>query len=57
VPRVVAWTALLWPLHLAWSLAALRQGPGFEQACWLQRRYRLLFGIVGVVMLVAIAAA
>jgi hypothetical protein len=49
-------TALLWPLHLAWSLAALRGGAGFEQACWLQRRYRMLFGVVGRGMLLSLAA-
>ena len=55
VPRPVLWAVLLWPLHLAWSLRALRRGPDSDQARWLQRRYRFLFAIVGVVMLVALA--
>lgn len=57
VPRPVLAAALLWPLHLAWSLRALRGGPDGDQARWLQRRYRLLFAIVGVVMLVSLAIA
>jgi 4-hydroxybenzoate polyprenyltransferase len=55
VPRPVLLAALLWPLHLAWSLQALRRGPDSDQARWLQRRYRFLFAVVGVVMLVSLA--
>jgi 4-hydroxybenzoate polyprenyltransferase len=55
VPRLLLWTALLWPLHAAWSWSALRGGAGFEQARWLQRRYRLLFAVVGVAMMLALA--
>lgn len=51
VPRPLLWAAaLLWPLHVVCTLRALRGGPGFDQARWLQRRYRFLFAVVGVVM-------
>jgi 4-hydroxybenzoate polyprenyltransferase len=57
VPRPLLWAlALLWPLHAIWSCRALRSGPGIDQARWLQRRYRVLFAIVGVVMVVSVAA-
>jgi 4-hydroxybenzoate polyprenyltransferase len=51
VPRPMLWAAaLLWPFHLVCSLRALRGEPGSDQARWLQRRYRFLFAVVGVVM-------
>jgi 4-hydroxybenzoate polyprenyltransferase len=56
VPRPLLWTAaVLWPLHVRWTLQALRGEPGFAQSRWLQRRYRLLFALVGAVMLVSLA--
>jgi len=56
VPRPVLWAvALLWPLHVLWTLIALRADPGIDQARWLQRRYRFLFAIVGVVLVFALA--
>jgi 4-hydroxybenzoate polyprenyltransferase len=51
LPRLLLWSALLWPLHVAWSLRALRRGLGFETALWMQRRYRLLFAFIGLAML------
>jgi 4-hydroxybenzoate polyprenyltransferase len=44
-------TIILWLLHVAWSLQALRHGLGFETAVWMQRRYRLLFACIGLAML------
>ena len=52
LPRLLLWSALVWPLHVAWSLRALRRGLGFETALWMQRRYRLLFALIGLAMLV-----
>jgi 4-hydroxybenzoate polyprenyltransferase len=51
LPRMLLWSTLVWPLHVAWSLRALRRGLGFETASWMQRRYRLLFALVGLAML------
>ena len=57
VPRPLLWTAaLLWPLHLACTLRALRGEPATEQAGWLQRRYRFLFALVGAAMAVSLLA-
>jgi 4-hydroxybenzoate polyprenyltransferase len=52
LPKLLLGSAILWPLHVAWSIRALQRGLGFETALWMQRRYRLLFAVVGVAMLV-----
>jgi len=51
VPRPLLWCLLLWPWHFAWSVQAFRHGLGFEAARWMQRRYRVLFAILGLAML------
>jgi len=51
LPRLLLWTIVLWPLQLAWSLRAIQRGLGFETALWMQRRYRLLFALIGLAML------
>ena len=52
MPRLLLWSTLVWLLHVAWFLRALRRGLGFETALWMQRRYRLLFAFIGLAMLV-----
>jgi 4-hydroxybenzoate polyprenyltransferase len=52
LPRLLLWSAVVWPLHIAWTLRALQRGLGFETALWMQRRYRLLFAFIGLAMLV-----
>jgi 4-hydroxybenzoate polyprenyltransferase len=51
LPRPLVWSALFWPWHVACSLQALRSGLGFEAAHWMQRRYRMLFALIGLAML------
>lgn len=51
LPKLLLWGTVVWPLHVAWSLRALRRGLGFETALWMQRRYRLLFAFIGLAML------
>jgi 4-hydroxybenzoate polyprenyltransferase len=51
LPGLLLWSIVLWHLHVAWSLRALRRGLGFETALWMQRRYRLLFALIGLAML------
>jgi 4-hydroxybenzoate polyprenyltransferase len=51
LPRLLLWSIVLWPVHVAWSVGALRRGLGFETALWMQRRYRLLFALIGLAML------
>ena len=51
LPRLLLWSPIVWPLHVAWSLRALQRGLGFETASWMQRRYRLLFALIGLAML------
>ena len=58
VPRPLLWAAgLLWPVHGACSWRALGAGSPVDQAHWLQRRYRLLFALVGLVIVLSLAAA
>jgi hypothetical protein len=52
LPRVLLVTALGWPIQAWWAAQALRRGLGLETALWMQRRYRLLFALVGLVLLV-----
>jgi 4-hydroxybenzoate polyprenyltransferase len=51
LPRLLLWSPIVWLLHVAWSLRALQRGLGFETASWMQRRYRLLFALIGLAML------
>jgi hypothetical protein len=52
LPEVLLVVVIMWLFQAWWSLEALRRGLGFETALWMQRRYRLLFALVGVAMLV-----
>ena len=47
--------AILYPAHVLFSVAALRDGLGSESVRRLQRRYRLLYAVVGAAMVAAIA--
>ena len=51
LPRLLLWSPVAGLLHFAWSLHALRRGLSFETAVWMQRRYRWLFALIGLVML------
>ncbi len=52
LPKILLLSAIAWLLQARWSLQALRRGLGYETAQWMQRRYRLLFALVGLAMLV-----
>jgi 4-hydroxybenzoate polyprenyltransferase len=54
VPRALVALAILYPLHLYWSLATLRSGLTFESIRRLQARYRALYTIIGIAMLAAL---
>jgi 4-hydroxybenzoate polyprenyltransferase len=51
LPRLLLWSPIVWLVHVTWSLRALQRGLGFETALWVQRRYRLLFALIGLAML------
>jgi len=51
LPALLRWSPVAWLLHLAWSLRALRHGLDFETAVWMQRRYRWLFALIGLMMM------
>ena len=55
VPAPLGVLALvLYPVHLAWSVSALRAGLSFESVSRLQNRYRLLYGLIGLCMITAL---
>lgn len=54
VPRVLVLVAAVYPLHLYWSLRAIRTGLTPESTRLLQWRYRMLYAGIGVVAVVAL---
>jgi hypothetical protein len=52
LPKVLLGSGAVWLLQAHWSCQALTRGPGSETAVWIQRRYRLLFALVGLAMLI-----
>jgi 4-hydroxybenzoate polyprenyltransferase len=52
LPKVMLISAIAWLFQARWSLQALRRGLGSDTAVWVQRRYRLLFALVGLAMLI-----
>ena len=57
VPRVLMLAAVLYPVHLVASLRAMRAGLSFESLSQLQRCYRTLYAVIGVMMVVAVRLA
>ncbi len=56
VPTILGLLPLvLYPLQLVWSVQTLRAGLDFESVVRVQTRYRLLYALIGVSMLVALA--
>jgi 4-hydroxybenzoate polyprenyltransferase len=54
LPRPLAALAFLYPIHLRWSIETLNEGLTFTSVRQLQSRYRALYAIVGVAMLIAL---
>ena len=52
LPKLLLWSPVVWIVHFALFLSALRRGLGFETAVWMQQRYRWLFAVVGLMMLI-----
>jgi 4-hydroxybenzoate polyprenyltransferase len=48
--------AVLYPAHACWSLTTLRSGLTFESVSRLQTRYRLLYGLIGLAMVLMLLA-
>jgi len=46
--------AVLYPVHVAWSLAAVRAGLTFANVSRFQSRYRLLYAVIGAGMVAAL---
>jgi 4-hydroxybenzoate polyprenyltransferase len=54
VPRALVLVAALYPLHFYWSLRALHAGLTFESVRRLQVRYRALYAMMGLMMMVTV---
>jgi 4-hydroxybenzoate polyprenyltransferase len=54
LPGWLAGLALLYPLHLYWSLRVIAGGLSFEAIGRLQARYRALYAVIGAAMLAAL---
>jgi 4-hydroxybenzoate polyprenyltransferase len=52
LPEVMLVVAFAWLLHGVWWQQALGRGPRLETALWMQSRYRVLFALVGLAMLI-----
>jgi 4-hydroxybenzoate polyprenyltransferase len=53
VPNVLVVIAAVYPLHLWWTLRTLADGLTFENIRRLQVRYRVLYAIIGIIMVFA----
>lgn len=51
LPALLLWCPVLLLVHLVAAREALRRGLGYETAVWMQRRYRMLFALIGLAML------
>lgn len=54
VPRILVIVAAFYPIHCWWTLRTYARGLTFENIRRLQIRYRALYAIVGVIMLLAL---
>jgi 4-hydroxybenzoate polyprenyltransferase len=55
IPRPIAWSALFFPVQLFWTYRAFHHGLTFETLGRLQARYRLLFLMIGAIMIACLA--
>ncbi len=55
VPRALLSVAVLYPLHLRWTLQTRDAGLTFETIRRLQMRYRILYAVLGLVVVLAVA--
>jgi 4-hydroxybenzoate polyprenyltransferase len=53
VPHPIAWVAVLYPLHLYWTLRTLRADLSFASIGALQMRYRALYLVIGASIVAA----
>jgi 4-hydroxybenzoate polyprenyltransferase len=54
VPRALVLVAALYTVHLYWSLRTLRAGLNFQSIRRLQVRYRALYAIIGLMMVLTV---
>jgi 4-hydroxybenzoate polyprenyltransferase len=52
LPHFLLGSVIGWLLHTVWSVQVIQRGLGFESAQWLQRRYRMVFALIGLAILI-----
>ena len=57
LPRPLAALVALFPLQLHWSLRTLREGLTYASVSRLQTRYRVLYAVIGVAMVMGLCVA
>jgi len=57
LPRPLAALVALFPLQLHWSFRTLREGLTFASVSRLQTRYRVLYAVIGVAMVIGLGIA
>jgi len=57
VPRILMLAAVLYPVHLFASLRAARGGLSFDSISRLQRCYRALYAVIGIMMVASVRLA
>jgi 4-hydroxybenzoate polyprenyltransferase len=55
LPRALMAVVALYPVQLYWSIETLREGLTYASVSRLQARYRALYAVIGVAMVVALA--
>jgi hypothetical protein len=54
VPRLLAICAIIFPLHIRWSLQAIRAGLTFDAVQRLRARYRALYALTGLFLVATV---
>ena len=54
LPRALAFVVALYAVQLWWSRQALRDGLTYASVCQLQTRYRALYEVIGVAMVIGL---
>lgn len=57
LPVPLAALGFLYPIHVSWSLRTMGEGLTYASIVRLQRRYRALYAVIGLAMVVALSVA
>jgi 4-hydroxybenzoate polyprenyltransferase len=52
LPRLLLASPAVWLVHIVWARQALQRGLSFDTAVWMQKRYRALFAVIALALLI-----